>query len=102
MCGKNGSSDRLEFHHVYPGPLRGLSTKYHAGVYLCGETCHRTGRFAVHRCKQTRERLQDWMQRKLMRENNWSEEDFRKIFGKSYLKEEYDNAEPHRADRETY
>lgn len=92
LCGRNGAADPLEWHHVYGGPLRKISTKYGAGVWLCGSRCHRLGPGAVHRSRETREKLQDWMQRKLMAENNWTVEDFMKIFGKNYLQEE-DNAE---------
>lgn len=42
LCGKTGW---LEEHHVYPGPFRDKSEKYGLKVGLCGESCHRNGRY---------------------------------------------------------
>ena len=44
LCGKTGW---LEEHHVYPGPFRDKSEKYGLKVGLCGESCHRNGRYAA-------------------------------------------------------
>lgn len=50
LCGKTGW---LEEHHVYPGPFRDKSEKYGLKVGLCGESCHRNGRYAAHQCRET-------------------------------------------------
>lgn len=84
LCARNGSSDRLERHHIFGGPRRRLSEKYGLVVYLCGERCHRNGKYAAHRNKDTALYLHQHGQR--MAENNgMSRDEFIKIFGKDYL-----------------
>lgn len=86
LCGKNGNGDPLEVHHIFNGnPNRKLSTKYNAVVYLCGNSCHRNGKYAVHQCKETREELQKYGQQKVMEEQGWDIDEFRRIFGHNYL-----------------
>lgn len=82
LCGRWG---HLEEHHIFGGANRKKSTKYKLTVNLCGESCHRNGPKAAHRCKETAQRLHEYGQRKFMREQNASVEDFRRIFGKNYL-----------------
>ena len=74
----------LEEHHIFGGPYRDKSTKYKLTVDLCWE-CHRTGPEAAHRCRETREQLQEYGQRKAMREQGWSVEDFIREFGKNHI-----------------
>ena len=38
LCGRNGTGDTLEWHHVFPGSLRKKSEKYGLVVPLCGKT----------------------------------------------------------------
>lgn len=86
LCGRNGADDPLERHHIFFGQgMRRLSEKYGLVVYLCGERCHRNGKEAVHRNGETNQQLHEYGQRKWMSENNGTIEDFRKIFGRSYL-----------------
>ena len=85
LCGRNGNDDRLERHHIFGGSNRSNSEKYGLVVYLCGNECHRNGKYAVHKNKYTMEFLHKYGQGKAMRENNWTEEQFREIFGRSYL-----------------
>lgn len=54
-------------------------------VYLCGERCHRNGGSAVHRNGNQMRLLRRYGQLKAMKEQGWTEEDFRRGFGKSYL-----------------
>lgn len=85
LCGRNGSQDRLEAHHIFPGSLRKKSDRYGLVVMLCGERCHRNGPKAAHRCRETALMLKQYGQRKAMEEQGWSKEDFIREFGRNYL-----------------
>lgn len=85
MCKRNGRGDRLERHHIFGGANRPISEKYGLVVYLCGERCHRTGKYSAHQNGEVAQYLHEYGQEKAMRENNWTVEQFREIFGKSYL-----------------
>jgi len=85
LCGKNGTGDALEQHHIFMGPLREKSEQYGLVVYLCGSSCHREGKRAVHRCRETRDELMRWGQEKVMKEQGWDVERFREEFGKNFL-----------------
>ena len=85
LCGRNGASDPLDLHHIFPGPYRKKSEKYGLVVYLCGNRCHRNGKTAVHRSGEQMRRLRRYGQLKAMQEQGWTEDDFRREFGKSYL-----------------
>lgn len=85
LCGRNGSGDRLERHHIFGAANRAKSEKYGLVVYLCGNRCHRLGEYAAHANKQTMQLLHEYGQQKAMQEQNWSAEDFIKVFGKNYL-----------------
>lgn len=88
LCGKNGLHDRLEKHHIFSGPNRNLSEKYGLVVDLCGESCHRNGSRAAHRNPETAKMLHVYGQKKAMREQGWTAEEFRQVFGKNYLEDE--------------
>ena len=85
LCGRNGSGDPLEEHHIFPGSLRKKSDQYGLTVYLCGERCHRNGKHSAHKDPETMLMLKQYGQRKAMKENGWTTEDFIKEFGKNYL-----------------
>ena len=85
LCGRNDPSDPLEKHHLLGGANRKKSEKYGLVVYLCGNRCHRNGKMAVHRNGDQMRRLRRYGQLKAMQEHGWTEEDFRREFGKSYL-----------------
>lgn len=85
LCDRNGNGDRLEQHHIFGGANRKKSEKYGLIVYLCGERCHRNGEYSAHRNKDVADYLHRYGQEKAMRENNWTVEQFREIFGRSYL-----------------
>ena len=53
ICGR---SDRVEEHHIFPGPLRKWSDKYGLTVDLCPE-CHRLGKHAAHNDTDTAKML---------------------------------------------
>ena len=85
LCGRNGSDDRLELHHIFPAAYRSKSDKLGLTVYLCGARCHKLGKYAVHNNAETMRKLKVYGQQKAMEENGWTIEDFRREFGKTYL-----------------
>lgn len=85
LCDRNGNGDRLERHHIFGGNNRKWSEKYGLTVYLCGERCHRNGEYSVHRNADISEYLHRYGQEKAMKENSWTKEQFRDVFGKNYL-----------------
>lgn len=85
LCGRNGTGDPLDRHHIFGGALRGKSERYGLTVDLCHDRCHENGPRAAHRCRETREYLSRYGQEKVMREQGWTEEDFIREFGRSWL-----------------
>ncbi len=85
LCGRNGRGDRLERHHIYGGARRPLSEKYGLVVYLCGERCHRLGKYSAHQNAEIADYLHKYGQEKAMKENKWTVEQFIEVFGKNYL-----------------
>lgn len=84
-CGGNGAVDPLDLHHIFPAANRKKSEKYGLTVYLCHNQCHIFGKHAVHNNATTMKQLQRYGQLKAMQEQGWTEDDFRREFGKSYL-----------------
>lgn len=79
VCGRQYN---LERHHIYAGVAnRKLSEKYGLWVYLCHE-CH-TGSNGAQYTKNLGDRLKREGQAKF--EQTHAREEFRAIFGKSYL-----------------
>ena len=85
LCGHNGSSDPLDTHHIFGASNRKKSERYGLTVDLCHNSCHIFGRNAVHQNPATMQELHEYGQRKAMEENGWTVEDFRRVFGKSYI-----------------
>ncbi|MGN0444226.1 MAG: hypothetical protein ACI4F5_06400 [Acutalibacteraceae bacterium] len=85
LCGRNGSADPLDRHHIFGAANRKKSEKYGLVVYLCHERCHIFGRNAVHQNAQTMQMLHEYGQKKFMKEQNATADEFRKVFGKNYL-----------------
>ena len=79
-----------EVHHIFGASNRKNSTRYKLCVDLCAE-CHRTGKNAVHKNAETMQWLHEYGQKKAMRENGWTIEDFRKVFHANYLEGEEDD-----------
>lgn len=80
-CYLCGSFRNVEKHHVYSGPYRKASEKYGMTVDLCA-SCHR-GPQGVHQDAEQNKRLKAGFQGKF--EETHSREEFRRVFGKSYL-----------------
>lgn len=85
LCGANGNGDPLDRHHLLGGAYRKKSEKYGLVVYLCHDKCHCFGGYAVHKNAKTMQQLRRYGQLKAMKEQGWTEDDFRREFGKSYL-----------------
>ena len=80
ICGRERQINR---HHVFFGSAnRKLSEKWGMVAILCPD-CHQNGKNAVHRCRDTDLRLKEKYQRKFEEEH--TREEFRAIFGRSYL-----------------
>lgn len=85
LCGRNGRGDRLERHHIFGAANRNRSEKYGLVVYLCGNRCHRTGKYSAHQNADVRRYLRRYGQEKCMKEQNMTVEEFIQEFGKNYL-----------------
>lgn len=85
LCGRNGSGDPLDRHHIFSGPYRKKSEKYGLVVYLCHDRCHIFGKSAVHNNAGQMRRMQRYGQLKAMKEQNWTADDFIREFGRNYL-----------------
>ena len=83
-CGANGVADHLQCHHIFGGANRKLSEHYGLKVWLCGKKCHEAGPESAHMNRQTDLALKEAGQ-KAFEEVHGTREDFRRIFGKSYL-----------------
>ena len=85
LCGRNGSADPLDMHHVFNGAYRKKSEKYGLVVLLCHERCHIFSKEAVHNNAGNMRRLRQWGQQLLMEKYGWTVNEFVKEFGKNYL-----------------
>lgn len=85
LCGMNANLEPLDCHHVFGGSNRKLSEKYGLKVYLHHSKCHIFGRQSVHQNAEINRNVKSIVQKRAMQYYNWTEDDFRRIFGKSYL-----------------
>ena len=69
------------------GDMRVICSSAGAGVDL-GLKCHQFGPRAAHQCAETRDELHRYGQKKAMREQGWSVDEFVRQFGKNYLDED--------------
>lgn len=88
LCGRNGSADPLDRHHIFGGARRELSEKYGLMVDLCHHDCHIFGSEAVHNNKENMQKLHEYGQRLCMERHGMSKEEFIYLFGKNYLSED--------------
>lgn len=77
----------VQTHHIFGGALRKKSDRYGLTVRLC-RTCHNEPPNGVHHNKQRMEILHKYGQRKAMKEQGWTREQFMDEFYKNYLEEE--------------
>ncbi len=87
LCGRNGTADPLDAHHIFGGANRKLSEKYALVVPLCHNRCHENGKDAVHRNAAVAQAVHEFGQRLAMERMGWSIEEFRAVFGRNYLPE---------------
>lgn len=85
LCGRNGTADSLDRHHIFGGAYRSKSERYGLVVDLCHHDCHIFGPYAVHRNEENMRQLRAWGQKKAMKENGWTTEEFIKEFGRNYI-----------------
>lgn len=85
LCGRNGTADPLDEHHIFGGANRKKSEKYKLKVKLCHFRCHEFGEKAAHRNAETADFLHKFGQVKAMVEQGWSVEDFRLEIGRNFL-----------------
>lgn len=87
LCGRNGSADPLDRHHIFGGPYRKKSERLGLVVYLCHNRCHIFGPLATHQNQGTMQKLHEYGQRKAMTEQGWTTDDFIREFGRNYLED---------------
>ena len=80
----------MDRHHIIGGAYRKKCEKYGLVVYLCHDRCYEFGRKAVHKNGSVMRQLRRYGQLKAMREQGWTEADFIREFGKSYLEESHE------------
>ena len=85
LCGATGRQDPLDRHHIFGGSNRKKSEKYGLVVDLCHSNCHIFGPKAAHQSGETMRKLREYGQRKAMEEQGWTVDEFRRVFGKSYI-----------------
>ena len=87
VCFICGDTRHLQRHHIYGNHAnRKLSEREGCWVYLCAWH-HTMGNNSVHQNREMDLRLKRMCEKRWIEENG-TEEDFRKIFGKSWLTEE--------------
>ena len=87
ICFLCGNWEQLERHHIFGGARRKISEKYKLTVDLC-PWCHRLDADSAHRCRETRLFLQQYGQRRAMKEQGWTVQEFIERLGRNYLDEE--------------
>lgn len=87
LCGRNGATDPLDRHHIFGGPFRKKSERLGLVVYLCHNRCHIFGPRSAHQNHDTMRKLHEYGQRKAMKEQGWTTEDFIREFGRNYLED---------------
>ena len=85
LCGRNGTADPLDKHHIFGGANRTKSDRLGLVVPLCHSRCHENGPEAVHRNGETMQRLHEYGQKLAMERFGWTIEEFRLEFGRNYL-----------------
>ena len=83
-CGMNSCLEKLDRHEIFGGPNRSRSKADGLWVYLHHTKCHE-GAQGVHQNPALRHRLQQVGQLAAMERYNWTEDDFRDRYGRSYV-----------------
>lgn len=85
LCGMNSNLEPLDMHHVFNKADKKKSEKYGLVVYLHHSKCHIFGKDSVHQNNEVNKRVKAIAQKRAMQHYGWTVEEFRKIFGKSYI-----------------
>lgn len=85
LCGRNKNFEPLDKHHVFGGSMRDKSEQYGLTVYLHHRQCHIFGKGSAHGNAEVGKRLKAYAQQEAMKKYQWSESDFIRLFGKSYI-----------------
>lgn len=85
ICGMNDNLEPLDCHHCFGGSNRKNSEKYGLKVYLHHNKCHIFGKNSVHQNAEVNNALKAKAQQIAMEHYGWTVEEFRTIFGKSYI-----------------
>ena len=84
-CHRCGIEGQMAHHHLIPGkPGRQLSEKYGLVVPLCPR-CHEFVHSGNLGGTKALNQMRRYGQLKAMKEQGWTEDQFREVFGKSYL-----------------
>lgn len=83
-CYLCGSEVWLEEHHIFGATNRRISERYGLKVYLC-HYCHNEPPYGVHHNAERMNKLQQEGQKAFMEYYHKTKEEFRKIFGRSYI-----------------
>ena len=90
LCGKNGSCDPLDKHHLFGGAYRDKSERDGLYVYLCHHDCHIFGEEAAHRNGETMQKLHEYGEMLWLEDHpDCTIEDFIMEYGRNYLPLEY-------------
>ena len=86
LCGKNGSTDPLDKHHIFGGANRDKSEADGLYVYLCHHDCHIFGKYAAHSNRKTAQFLHEFGEIEwLKQDSKRTVKDFISRYGKNYL-----------------
>lgn len=83
-CYISQSTTRLHKHHVYGGSNRKWSEKFGLWIWLRSDW-HVLTPYAIHNNTELMKRIQREVQLIAMEHYDWTEDDFRVIFGRSFL-----------------
>ena len=84
VCYLTGRTDHLEEHHVFGGINRKNSEKYGLKIYLTADK-HKFKKDSIHMNRELSDRVKAEVQLIAMEYYDWTVEEFRLIFGKSYI-----------------
>jgi len=88
-CYVSKRTDCLENHHIFAGRKnRKISDKYGLTIWLNNKAhyeWHNSPPNIMYITKTKRQQIQQMAQRKAMEHYGWTVEDFRKLFGKSFI-----------------
>lgn len=84
VCYLTGRCDHLEEHHVFGGMNRKNSEKYGLKIWLTADK-HKFKKDSVHMNRELADQIKAEVQMIAMEHYDWSVEEFRLIFGKSYV-----------------